>query len=285
VIPVMAAATLLDRLDLVLLRAAKIRRDHCKNGAEFYESFFSEDDVRKYLHDVRVHWRLGVLQMVYGDLYGDSSATVADVGCGLGMSRSFLPDAARFIGVEPSARTLVQAKRLSMGYSGEFRHGGFPNLPLDSESCDLVVCLEVLEHLEDDAAAAHELHRITKPGGHVLVSVPNTYYWPEHRELIGHHRHYSGTKLRSLLDNNDLEVVRGFPQFDHLWRAYYYTYLVFRLVETLRRRFGSPGYSMYESAVYKAFAEQLLQWVGHHSYDNNVASTFVLSRRHLDVVE
>lgn len=43
-------------------------------------------------------------------------------------------------------------------------------LPSDSEDC--VICLEVLEHVQDPFAAARELVRILKPGGRLLLTVP-----------------------------------------------------------------------------------------------------------------
>ena len=50
-------------------------------------------------------------------------------------------------------------------------------LPFKSNSFDLVICSEVLEHIKDDKKAVSELVRILKPGKILSVSVPR--YWPE----------------------------------------------------------------------------------------------------------
>jgi SAM-dependent methyltransferase len=45
-------------------------------------------------------------------------------------------------------------------------------VPLRSCSMDAAICVHVLEHVEDDRAAMNELHRVLKPGGWALISVP-----------------------------------------------------------------------------------------------------------------
>lgn len=46
-------------------------------------------------------------------------------------------------------------------------------LPLTDESIDLVLSYDVLEHVPDEPAALRELYRVLKPGGELIVSVPN----------------------------------------------------------------------------------------------------------------
>jgi SAM-dependent methyltransferase len=45
-------------------------------------------------------------------------------------------------------------------------------VPVRSSSIDAVICVHVLEHVDDDRAAMQELHRILRPGGWALISVP-----------------------------------------------------------------------------------------------------------------
>ncbi len=46
-------------------------------------------------------------------------------------------------------------------------------LPYDDQSFDAVVCIEVIEHVEDPYQLTRELFRVVKPGGRVLVTTPN----------------------------------------------------------------------------------------------------------------
>lgn len=50
--------------------------------------------------------------------------------------------------------------------------GDLTRLPFPDAAFDLVVCYHVLEHVPDDGAALAELHRVTQPGGALLVQVP-----------------------------------------------------------------------------------------------------------------
>ena len=51
-------------------------------------------------------------------------------------------------------------------------HGDATNLPFGDESFDLIVCLHVLEHIEDDRAAMRELFRVLAPGARAIIQVP-----------------------------------------------------------------------------------------------------------------
>lgn len=46
------------------------------------------------------------------------------------------------------------------------------DLPFENESFDIVICNHVLEHIEDDAKAMHELYRVMKRGGWGIFQVP-----------------------------------------------------------------------------------------------------------------
>ncbi|MDX2189683.1 MAG: methyltransferase domain-containing protein [Bacteroidota bacterium] len=47
------------------------------------------------------------------------------------------------------------------------------NLPFESNTFDLTICLEGLKHVTDLSTAVSELQRVTKPGGYVLITIPN----------------------------------------------------------------------------------------------------------------
>jgi len=49
------------------------------------------------------------------------------------------------------------------------------HLPYRSGIFDLVICLDVLEHVADAPAVLREMYRVLRPGGHVLTTVPNRH--------------------------------------------------------------------------------------------------------------
>lgn len=69
-------------------------------------------------------------------------------------------------------------------------------LPLCDASLGLVVAFDVLEHIEDDVAAAREILRCLRPGGHLLVAVPvDMRLWSDHDVAVGHVRRYERTEI------------------------------------------------------------------------------------------
>ncbi len=73
-------------------------------------------------------------------------------------------------------------------------------LPIRSESLDLVVAFDVLEHIIDDDRAVAEVSRTLRPGGRFLVAVPcDPRLWSAHDEAVGHVRRYTRATLTALL--------------------------------------------------------------------------------------
>lgn len=112
--------------------------------------------------------------------------------------------------------------------------GDMHALPVADRSADLVVCAEVLEHLDDDAVAAAELWRVMRPGGALVVSVPagpRRYDWTDH--WAGHRRRYTTAALVTLLENAGFREVEarpwGFPVTGFYHRHIYRPMLARRL--------------------------------------------------------
>lgn len=73
-------------------------------------------------------------------------------------------------------------------------------LPVASESLDLVVAFDVLEHLVDDDACVDDIHRVLRPGGTFLVAVPcDPKLWSEHDVAVDHVRRYTRKTLHDVL--------------------------------------------------------------------------------------
>ena len=73
-------------------------------------------------------------------------------------------------------------------------------LPFADGTFDLVTILDVLEHIDDDAGTLRELHRVLRPGGMLLVSVPAyRFLWGPQDEISNHKRRYLARELRTRL--------------------------------------------------------------------------------------
>jgi SAM-dependent methyltransferase len=74
---------------------------------------------------------------------------------------------------------------------------------------DLVLMLDVLEHVEDDRAALLDaVASFLAPGGWLLISVPaGEMLFSRHDQLLGHKRRYSPARLRALVEESGLDIV------------------------------------------------------------------------------
>ncbi|MDP2709114.1 MAG: class I SAM-dependent methyltransferase [bacterium] len=82
-------------------------------------------------------------------------------------------------------------------------------LPYGDESFDLVLCLDVLEHLSDDSAGLKEIKRVLKPGGRAVIMVPAFKFLWGLQDRVSHHcRRYVKLDLKKLAVANDLSIQR-----------------------------------------------------------------------------
>ncbi|NQU12258.1 class I SAM-dependent methyltransferase, partial [bacterium] len=101
-------------------------------------------------------------------------------------------------------------------------------LPIRDSSYDLALCTQVLEHVPQPARACQELFRILKPGGHLLVTVPQSAFL---HDLPHHYFNHTCFGLRRLLETAGFEVVVLEPQgghFLHLGTQLHYTVQVIK---------------------------------------------------------
>jgi len=96
---------------------------------------------------------------------------------------------------------------------------------LQSEEKDkyqLIVALEVLEHIEDDKAAINKINQLLTQGGIFIMSVPaHQKQWSILDEWAGHYRRYEKKSLIKLFEQNNFEIIKfynyGFPLTNILW--------------------------------------------------------------------
>jgi SAM-dependent methyltransferase len=132
---------------------------------------------------------------IWRDLAGELAAIeglVLDVGCGAQPYRCLLGPSARYLGIDTA-----DAKP-DFGY--EIRDTVYfegDSWPVNSESVDVVLCTETLEHVLQPRKLLAEAHRALVPGGRLLLTVPFAARW----HFVPHdYWRFTPSSLRYLLE-------------------------------------------------------------------------------------
>jgi ubiquinone/menaquinone biosynthesis C-methylase UbiE len=280
-----------DYVSLWLTILAKLRRRHLRSRRdeecrEFYEQFFSEKNYRQWSQDERRNVRRATISQ-YLTKHVPQGANLLDIGCGFGEVLSGIPDAYLLHGMDYSASNVHIAKEI-LKDRAEVKQGNIYEIPYETASQDVCFCLEVIEHIDDDALAIHEIVRVLKPGGILITAVPSTYYWPQYEKLIGHFRHYTRRSFEDLLRGAGLSVADYLPNYPNWHVAYSRHYCWVRFLSmTLGPlvgqrdvfRFKWPWNKETLMSKAKKSLTPMLEKDGLISYPEMDTSTFIVARK------
>lgn len=138
--------------------------------------------------------------------FGKRSHVAVDIGCGSGRNMQLLAHHADVVmGLDRAPAALELAT--SHGFQTANADGQV--LPLADCSVDLLSALDVLEHLDDDMLALAEFHRVLRPDGLLLVTVPAyRFLWSEHDEALMHRRRYVASELHAKLSRSGFRMLK-----------------------------------------------------------------------------
>jgi len=146
---------------------------------------------------------------------------ILDVGCGGGATMGSLRRYGNVRGIDTSE----EAVEYNRERGREVSLGAVESIPFADNSFDLVLALDVIEHVPNDLQALRELFRTLRPGGSLLVTVPALQMlWSAHDVINGHYRRYTLGHLRDQVETAGFEVVT----------ATYFNTLLFPLIFALR---------------------------------------------------
>jgi 2-polyprenyl-3-methyl-5-hydroxy-6-metoxy-1,4-benzoquinol methylase len=105
---------------------------------------------------------------------------VLDAGCGTGYGLGILEQAgaSRVVGIDLSEEAVAHASQANPSERVEVLTGDLRALPFSDGEFDLVVCFEVIEHVDDREAILLELARVLGPRGLLCISTPNSRVYP-----------------------------------------------------------------------------------------------------------
>ena len=107
-------------------------------------------------------------------LLPDNPSKVLEIGCGAGNTLVWLKNLKHCTwigGVEISPEAVeIARERLDAVYPVNIEQN---SLPIQESTLDLILCLDVLEHMIDPWEVVRRLRKLLKPGGALIVSIPN----------------------------------------------------------------------------------------------------------------
>ena len=165
------------------------------------ERFDPSKDAGKLVHAEHVARYLWAAELSPG-------RTVLDAGCGTGYGAAILAKAkpARLVAIDIS-EAAVSETASRVGPFAEVSQADVCELPFGDATFDLIVCFEVIEHVQDSSRAVKELARVLRPDGALLVSSPNPRVYPPGNP---HHVHeFVPEELRAVLERHFAAVALG----------------------------------------------------------------------------
>jgi SAM-dependent methyltransferase len=138
-----------------------------------------------------------------------TSDFLVDVGCGTGAFLVEMSGRCRVQGVDDHAESIAIARSRVEAVGGQVLQSSLDRVELPDGVAQVVTALDVLEHLDDDAASVRELCRLLAPGGLLVVTVPSLrILWSDWDVALHHRRRYHRGELRQLLAAPELELLR-----------------------------------------------------------------------------
>lgn len=100
--------------------------------------------------------------------------TVLDLACGEGYGSNLLAAyAQKIVGVDIDSSIIKQAEKKYRQSNLVFLEGGAEKIPCESNSIDVVISFETLEHVSGQDKMMKEFKRVLKPDGIILISTPD----------------------------------------------------------------------------------------------------------------
>ncbi len=144
----------------------------------------------------------------YGsNIKNEDGLRILEIGCGTGEITESLQKYGNVTGIDMSneAADFCRERGLENIIVADIN-----TINIDSlEKYDLVLALDVLEHIQDDIEAIKRVGKLLSQDGYFIINVPAyKFLWSEHDEALQHKRRYSTYEIKRKLEDNGFEIVK-----------------------------------------------------------------------------
>jgi len=161
-----------------------------------YRAFYSD------LHTIHWWWRARehaiertILRHIFPRLKSRIPIDIFEIGAASGMNFHIFRSMGSISGIEIDNNWSFDSQAIN----NSIIYADFSTVCLLPETYDLVVALDVIEHIQNDSFVMKKVRTILKPGGIFLVNVPAwNQLWTQHDVVNCHYRRYSPSSLNSL---------------------------------------------------------------------------------------
>lgn len=201
------------------------------------------------------HWWYRALhQLVFDTLEKElpnwRDKAILDAGCGTGLILQKLGNPAKNAGVDLAPEAIEFCHRRGLR---NVQQADICNLPFTDSTFDVVISSSVLYHqwVKDIDGALHEVRRVLRPGGLLLVNVPAyKFLHSAHDDAVMTERRFRKNEIRQLLTGNGFEIRR----------ITYWTTLLFPFAVAARTLGGSATGRDFQTSV-NSLTHRLFGWV------------------------
>ena len=195
--------------------------------------------VAVHIEEDRSHWwfrgRLAVIRASLRRALPARRVRLLELGCGSGNVLAALGEFGEAVGMDAHEDLTAAARAAGL----DVRFGHLPDdLGVPPGWAEVVLLLDVIEHVDDDVAALRAARAAVGEGGLLVVTVPAyQWLWSGHDEVLGHRRRYTAAGLRAAVERAGFEVLR----------VSYFNTLLFPLLAAVRgwkRLRGDRGHDL-----------------------------------------
>lgn len=180
---------------------------------------------------------------------------ILDLGCGTGILMTELERYADVTGVDFSEQAVNFSRERGLR---NVSLGDATKISFAGESFDIVLALDVLEHIKDDSKAISEIRRVLKPGGKTIIFVPTfKILWSVTDELSEHHRRYNLKMLKRLLKKEGFSIARASYFNFILFIPILLVRVIVRLLNINMKSENSMGGPIINSILYRIFSAEI----------------------------